>query len=282
MKALNQQNPITLKLEKLRKLSETISVEDLDFLDVEAPDFEKSALESMTLKPNIKFSDLEKLKIKTPPRFLFDYEKFSKDRDRVNQFKKIKKTLSRLQFLNNEEIDYELRDLRLFATQTLGAPPILSFNEEEVSSLRNIVIELLRSVNNKTIKVYFDFNSETLTSKPETGDCLVVASITIGYKNGMFSNLFTLMKSGKTFKEAFLEKLKFQIGENYVRIYRMDKYSFKDYEKRKIPLALVTNESIAQSLRSKDLRSLLKILEGRSVSDKERVLSVIKSLIIKK
>ena len=110
----------------------------------------------------------------------------------------------------------------------------------------------------------------------------MVASITIGSKSGTFSRVISLMNSGKTFKEAFLEKLKFQMKENYVRIYKMDKYSFKDYEKRKVPLALVPDDSIVGSLKSKDLRSLLKILDGRPLSDKERILNIIGSLIIKK
>ena len=61
MKKLNQQIVVNYKLEQLRKLSETISVKDLGFLDVEAPDFEKWALESQTIKPNIQFSDLKNL-----------------------------------------------------------------------------------------------------------------------------------------------------------------------------------------------------------------------------
>ena len=92
MKKLNQQIVVNYKLEQLRKLSETLSVKDLDFLDVEAPDFEKWALESQTIKPNIQFSDLKNLRIKTPPTFLLDYEEFSKDKEIVNQFKKIKQT----------------------------------------------------------------------------------------------------------------------------------------------------------------------------------------------
>lgn len=272
------------KLEQLRKLSETISVKDLGFLDVEAPDFEKWALESQTIKPNIQFSDLKNLRIKTPPTFLLDYEEFSKDKEIVNQFKKIKQTLYRLQMFSNPElVEPELEKLRDFATQTLGVEKRVSFNrEKERLSLERIVIELLRPVNQKTIKVYFDFNNEKLTTKPETGYCLMVASITIGSKSGTFSRVISLMNSGKTFKEAFLEKLKFQMKENYVRIYKMDKYSFKDYVKRKVPLALVPDDSIVGSLKSKDLRSLLKILDGRPLSDKERILNIIGSLIIKK
>lgn len=284
MKKLNQQIVVNYKLEQLRKLSETISVKDLSFLDVEAPDFEKWALESQTIKPNIQFSDLKNLRIKTPPTFLLDYEEFSKDKEIVNQFKKIKQTLYRLQMFSNPElVEPELEKLRDFATQTLGVEKRVSFNrEKERLALERIVIELLRPVNQKTIKVYFDFNNEKLTTKPETGDCLMVASITIGSKSGTFSRVISLMNSGKTFKEAFLEKLKFQMKENYVRIYKMDKYSFKDYEKRKVPLALVPDDSIVGSLKSKDLRSLLKILDGRPLSDKERILNIIGSLIIKK
>lgn len=284
MKKLNQQIVVNYKLEQLRKLSETVSVKDLGFLDVEAPDFEKWALESQTIKPNIQFSDLKNLRIKTPPTFLLDYEEFSKDKEIVNQFKKIKQTLYRLQMFSNPElVEPELEKLRDFATQTLGVEKRVSFNrEKERLSLERIVIELLRPVNQKTIKVYFDFNNEKLTTKSETGDCLMVASITIGSKSGTFSRVISLMNSGKTFKEAFLEKLKFQMKENYVRIYKMDKYSFKDYEKRKVPLALVPDDSIVGSLKSKDLRSLLKILDGRPLSDKERILNIIGSLIIKK
>ena len=270
MKKLNQQIRVNYKLEQLRKLSETVSVKDLVFLDVEAPDFEKWALESQTIKPNIQFSDLKNIRIKTPPTFLLDYEEFSKDKEIVKQFKKIKQTLYRLQMFSNPElVEPELEKLRDFTTQTLGVEKRVSFNrEKERLSLERIVIELLRPVNQKTIKVYFDFNNEKLTTKPETGDCLMVASITIGSKSGTFSRVISLMNSGKTFKEAFLEKLKFQMKENYVRIYKMDKYSFKDYEKRKIPLALVPDDSIVGSLKSKDLRSLLKILDGRPLSDK--------------
>ena len=282
MKTLNQQSQTTLKLEKLRALSETISVDDLNFLEVERVNFETLALEAITLKPKINLSDLQKLQIKTPPSFLFDYEEFSNNFEIVNEFKKIKKTLSRIKFANEELIESDLMELRSFTTQTLGSKNSVSFNEEERLSLENIVIELLRPINAKTIKVYFNFNKEKLTSIPETGDCLLVASITIGYKNGLFSSLLKMMSSGKTFKEAFLEKLKFQMGETYVRIYKMDKYSFKDYEKRKIPLVLVPNESIAQSLKSKDLGTLGRILKGRPLSDKERILDIIATLIIKK
>lgn len=236
----------------------------------------------MNLKPEIKLSDLKRLQIKTPPSFLFDYEEFSKNFEIVNEFKKIKKTLNKIKFFINEElIESELMELRSFTTKTLGAENSVSFNEEERLSLENIVIELLRSINSKTVKIYFNFNNEKLTSIPETGNCLLVASITIGYKNGLFSSLLKMMSSGKTFKEAFLEKLKFQMGETYVRIYRMDKYSFKDYEKRKIPLVLVPNESIAQSLKSKNLETLCKILNGRPLSDKERILDIIASFIKK-
>lgn len=284
MKKLNQQIVVNYKLEQLRKLSETVSVKDLSFLDVEAPDFEKWALESQTIKPNIQLSDLKNLRIKTPPTFLLDYEEFSKDKEIVIQFKKIKQTFYRLKmFTDPELVERELEKLRDFATQTLGVEKRVSFNsEKERLSIERIVIELLRPVNQRTVKVYFDFNSEKLTTKPETGDCLLVASITIGCKNGIFSQILSLMNSGKTFKEAFLEKLKFQMKENYVRIYKMDKYSFKDYEKRKVPLALVPDDSIVGSLKSKDLRSLLKILDGRPLSDKERILNIIGSLIIKK
>lgn len=281
LKKLNQQSQTTLKLEKLRKLSETISVDDLNFLDVERVNFETLALETMNLKPEIKLSDLKRLQIKTPPSFLFDYEEFSKDFEIVNEFKKIKKTLTRIKFTNDELIESDLMELRSFTTKTLGAENSVSFNEKERLSLQNIVIELLRSINSKTVKIYFNFNIEKLTSIPETGDCLLVASITIGYKNGLFSSLLKMMSSGKTFKEAFLEKLKFQMEETYVRIYRMDKYSFKDYEKRKIPLVLVPNESIAQSLKSKNLETLGKILNGRPLSDKERILDIIASFIKK-
>lgn len=282
MKTLNKQSQATLQLENLRKLSETISVDDLDFLDVERVNFETLALETMNLKPEIKLSDLKRLQIKTPPSFLFDYEEFSKNFEIVNEFKKIKKTLNKIKFFINEElIESELMELRSFTTKTLGAENSVSFNEEERLSLENIVIELLRSINSKTVKIYFNFNNEKLTSIPETGNCLLVASITIGYKNGLFSSLLKMMSSGKTFKEAFLEKLKFQMGETYVRIYKMDKYSFKDYEKRKIPLVLVPNESIAQSLKSKNLETLSKILKGRPLSDKERILDIIASFIKK-
>ena len=282
MKTLNKQSQATLQLENLRKLSETISVDDLDFLDVERVNFETLALETMNLKPEIKLSDLKRLQIKTPPSFLFDYEEFSKNFEIVNEFKKIKKTLNKIKFFINEElIESELMELRSFTTKTLGAENSVSFNEEERLSLENIVIELLRSINSKTVKIYFNFNNEKLTSIPETGNCLLVASITIGYKNGLFSSLLKMMSSGKTFKEAFLEKLKFQMGETYVRIYKMDKYSFKDYEKRKIPLVLVPSESIAQSLKSKNLETLSKILKGRPLSDKERILDIIASFIKK-
>jgi hypothetical protein len=282
LKTLNKQSQATLQLENLRKLSETISVDDLDFLDVERVNFETLALETMNLKPEIKLSDLKRLQIKTPPSFLFDYEEFSKNFEIVNEFKKIKKTLNKIKFFINEElIESELMELRSFTTKTLGAENSVSFNEEERLSLENIVIELLRSINSKTVKIYFNFNNEKLTSIPETGNCLLVASITIGYKNGLFSSLLKMMSSGKTFKEAFLEKLKFQMGETYVRIYKMDKYSFKDYEKRKIPLVLVPNESIAQSLKSKNLETLSKILKGRPLSDKERILDIIASFIKK-
>lgn len=282
MKTLNKQSQATLQLENLRKLSETISVDDLDFLDVERVNFETLALETMNLKPEIKLSDLKRLQIKTPPSFLFDYEEFSKNFEIVNEFKKIKKTLNKIKFFINEElIESELMELRSFTTKILGAENSVSFNEEERLSLENIVIELLRSINSKTVKIYFNFNNEKLTSIPETGNCLLVASITIGYKNGLFSSLLKMMSSGKTFKEAFLEKLKFQMGETYVRIYKMDKYSFKDYEKRKIPLVLVPNESIAQSLKSKNLETLSKILKGRPLSDKERILDIIASFIKK-
>lgn len=283
LKTLKQQSQTTLKLEKLRELSETISVDDLNFLDAERVNFETLALEAMTLKPKINLSDLKNLQIKTPPSFLFDYEEFSNNFEIVNEFKKIKKILNKIKFFINEElIESELMELRSFTTQTLGSENYVSFNEEERLSLENIVIELLCPINAKTIKVYFNFNNEKLTSIPETGDCLLVASITIGYKNGLFSSLLKMMSSGKTFKEAFLEKLKFQMGETYVRIYKMDKYSFKDYEKRKIPLVLVPNESIAQSLKSKDLGTLGRILKGRPLSDKERILDIIATLIIKK
>lgn len=284
LKKLNQQSVVNYKLKQLRKLSETISVKDLGFLDIEAPDFEKWALESQTIKPNIQLSDLENLRIKTPPTFLLDYEEFSKDKEIVDRFKKIKQTFYRLQmFTDPELVEPELEKLRAFATQTLGIEKSVSFNhEKERLSIERIVIELLRPVNQRTIRVYFDFSSEKLTTKPETGDCLLVASITIGSKNGIFSHVLSLMNSGKTFKEAFLEKLKFQMKENYVRIYKMNKYSFKDYEKRKIPLALVPDDSIAASLKSKDLGTLGRILNGRPLSDKERILGIIGSLIIKK
>lgn len=85
MKTLNQQSQTTLKLEKLRALSETISVDDLNFLDAERVNFETLALEAMNLKPEIKLSDLKRLQIKTPPSFLFDYKEFSKDFEIVSQ-----------------------------------------------------------------------------------------------------------------------------------------------------------------------------------------------------
>ena len=275
----NKSNLISSKLDGIRSLSETISELDLALIEKENPDSERIAALAVKSKPKFNEKDLLALDINPIPDFMLDRSIFASDLDKVKRFRSIKK------FTNN--IDQKtgktpptIKEIRDFAIDLLGVDEKHSFGITEAKIVNRIATAMLSRYPLKTIKVYFDFQNNVLTSIPNKGDCIEISSISIGYRNGCYGKLTQKMNEGKSFKEAMLEIIKFDLKQTYLKLFQLESFSFKDYRKRKVPLSLVDKELIKANLRGWEISSIQSLLMDRGDADRQIIAETVKEMIL--
>lgn len=273
-------NLISSKLEAIRSLSETISESDLTLIVQEKPDSEVIANSAVKSKPKLDKKDLRTLGIVSLPDFMLDRSVFASDLDKVKRFRSIKK-------LNNSIINQKIgttpltiKEVRDFAIEVLGVDKNRFFGITEVVVINRITKIMLSRHPHQTLKVYFDFEKKSLTSVPDKGDCLEISTISIGYRNGHYGKLTQKMIEGKSFKEALVEIIKFDLKQTYLKLSQLESFTFKDYRQRKVPLSLVDKESVEANLRRWEISSIQSLLMDRSESDKQIIAELVKEMIL--
>ena len=132
----------------------------------------------------------------------------------------------------------------------------------------------------QTIKIYYDFKNNVLTSIPNKGECIQISNIDIGYKNGRCGKLTQKMNEGKSFKGSMIEIIKFDLKQIYLKLSQMEQFSFADYRKRKVPLVLVDKESIKMSLKRWEICSIQSLLMDRDDSEKQIIAEIVKEMVL--
>lgn len=273
-------NLISSKLEAIRSLSETISESDLTLIVQENSDSEVIANSAMKSKPKLDKKDLRTLGIVSLPDFMLDRSVFASDLDKVKRFRSIKK-------LTNSIIDQQIgktpstiKEVRDFAIEVLGADKNRFFGITEAVAINRIAKAMLSRHPHQTLKVYFDFEKNSLTSVPNKGDCIEISTISIGYRNGHYGKLTQKMIEGKNFKEAMVEIIRFDLKQTYLNLSQLESFTFIDYRKRKAPLSLVDKESVKANLRRWEIRSIQSLLMDRGEEDKQIIAELVKEMIL--
>lgn len=273
-------NLISSKLEAIRSLSETISESDLTLIVQENPDSEVIANSAMKSKPKLDKKDLRTLGIVSLPDFMLDRSVFASDLDKVKRFRSIKK-------LTNSIINHQIgktpstiKEVRDFAIEVLGADKNRFFGITEAVAINRIAKSMLSRHPHQTLKVYFDFEKNSLTSVPDNGDCIEISTISIGYRNGHYGKLTQKMIEGKSFQEAMVEIIRFDLKQTYLNLSQLESFTFKDYRKRKVPLSLVDKESVKANLRRWEITSIQSLLMDRSEEDKQIIAELVKEMIL--
>ena len=199
----NKSNSISSKLDSLRSLSETISEVDLALIEEENLEFEKIAISAMKSTPRFNKKDLEDLGIDPVPDFMLDRSLFASDIDKVRRFRSIKKLTDNID-QNRDKRPSSLREVHNFAIDLLGIDEKRFFDVCEATKVNRIVKAMLSRHPHQSIKIYYDFKNNVLTSIPDKGDCLQISNISIGYKNGHCGKLTQKMNEGKSFKKSMI------------------------------------------------------------------------------
>lgn len=149
-----------------------------------------------------------------------------------------------------------------------------------IVSLPDFAKAMLSRHPHQTLKVYFDFEKNSLTSVPYNGDCIEISTISIGYRNGHYGKLTKKMIEGKIFKEAMVEIIRFDLKQTYLNLSQLESFTFKDYRKRKAPLSLVDKESVKANLRRWEITSIQSLLMDRGEEDKQIIAELVKEMIL--
>ena len=273
-------NLISSKLEAIRSLSETISESDLTLIVQENPDSEVIANSAMKSKPKLDKKDLRTLGIVSLPDFMLDRSVFASDLDKVKRFRSIKKLTNSIINQQIGKTPSTIKEVRDFAIEVLGADKNRFFGITEAVAINRIAKAMLSRHPHQTLKVYFDFEKNSLTSVPDNGDCIEISTISIGYRNGHYGKLTQKMIEGKIFKEAMVEIIRFDLKQTYLNLSQLESFTFKDYRKRKAPLSLVDKESVKANLRRWEITSIQSLLMDRSESDKQIIAELVKEMIL--
>lgn len=273
-------NLISSKLEAIRSLSETISESDLTLIVQENSDSEVIANSAVKSKPKLYKKDLRTLGIVSLPDFMLDRSVFASDLDKVKRFRSIKKLTNSIINQKIGTTPLTIKEVRDFAIEVLGVDKNRFFGITEVVVINRIAKIMLSRHPHQTLKVYFDFEKNSLTSVPDKGDCLEISTISIGYRNGHYGKLTQKMIEGKSFKEAMVEIIKFDLKQTYLKLSQLESFTFKDYRQRKVPLSLVDKESVEANLRRWEISSIQSLLMDRSESDKQIIAELVKEMIL--
>lgn len=273
-------NLISSKLEAIRSLSETISESDLTLIVQEKSDSEVIANSAMKSKPKLDKKDLRTLGIVSLPDFMLDRSVFASDLDKVKRFRSIKKLTNSIINQQIGKTPSTIKEVRDFAIEVLGADKNRFFGITEAVAINRIAKAMLSRHPHQTLKVYFDFEKNSLTSVPDNGDCLEISTISIGYRNGHYGKLTQKMIEGKSFKEAMVEIIKFDLKQTYLKLSQLESFTFKDYRQRKVPLSLVDKESVEANLRRWEISSIQSLLMDRSESDKQIIAEIVKEMVL--
>ena len=275
----NKSNSIASKLDSLHSLSESISEVDLALIEEENSEFERIAISVMKSTPRFNKKDLEDLGIDPVPDFMLDRSLFASDMDKVRRFRNIKKLTNNID-QNRDRRPSSLREVHNFAIDLLGIDEKRFFDVGEATKVNRIVRAMLSKHPHQAIKIYYDFKNNVLTSVPDKGDCLQISNIAIGYKNGHCGKLTQKMNEGKSFKEALIESIKFDLKQTYLKLSQMEHFSFADYRRRKVPLILVDEDSLETNLSRMNVSSIKVLLRGRDQSDKQLIADTIQEMIM--
>lgn len=273
-------NLISSKLEAIRSLSETISESDLTLIVQENSDSEVIANSAMKSKPKLDKKDLRTLGIVSLPDFMLDRSVFASDLDKVKRFRSIKKLTNSIINQQIGKTPSTIKEVRDFAIEVLGVDKNRFFGITEAVAINRIAKAMLSRHPHQTLKVYFDFEKNSLTSVPDKGDCLEISTISIGYRNGHYGKLTQKMIEEKSFKEAMVEIIKFDLKQTYLKVSQLESFTFKDYRQRKVPLSLVDKESVEANLRRWEISSIQSLLMDRSESDKQIIAELVKEMIL--
>lgn len=273
-------NLISSKLEAIRSLSETISESDLTLIVQENPDSEVIANSAMKSKPKLDKKDLRTLGIVSLPDFMLDRSVFASDLDKVKRFRSIKKLTNSIINQQIGKTPSTIKEVRDFAIEVLGGDKNRFFGITEAVVVNRIAKAMLSRHPHQTIKVYFDFEKNSLTSVPNKGDCIEISTISIGYRNGHYGKLTQKMIEGKSFKEAMVEIIRFDLKQTYLNLSQLESFTFKDYRTRKAPLSLVDKESVKANLRRWEITSIQSLLMDRGEEDKQIIAELVKEMIL--
>lgn len=273
-------NLISSKLEAIRSLSETISESDLTLIVQENLDSEVIANSAMKSKPKLDKKDLRTLGIVSLPDFMLDRSVFASDLDKVKRFRSIKKLTNSIINQQIGKTPSTIKEVRDFAIEVLGGDKNRFFGITEAVVVNRIAKAMLSRHPHQTLKVYFDFEKNSLTSVPNKGDCIEISTISIGYRNGHYGKLTQKMIEGKSFKEAMVEIIRFDLKQTYLNLSQLESFTFKDYRKRKAPLSLVDKESVKANLRRWEITSIQSLLMDRGEEDKQIIAELVKEMIL--
>lgn len=273
-------NLISSKLEAIRSLSETISESDLTLIVQENSDSEVIANSAMKSKPKLDKKDLRTLGIVSLPDFMLDRSVFASDLDKVKRFRSIKKLTNSIINQQIGKTPSTIKEVRDFAIEVLGVDKNRFFGITEAVAINRIATAMLSRHPHQTLKVYFDFEKNSLTSVPDNGDCIEISTISIGYRNGHYGKLTQKMIEGKSFKEAMVEIIRFDLKQTYLNLSQLESFTFKDYRKRKAPLSLVDKESVKANLRRWEITSIQSLLMDRGDEDKQIIAELVKEMIL--
>lgn len=273
-------NLISSKLEAIRSLSETISESNLTLIVQENPDSEVIANSAMKSKPKLDKKDLRTLSIVSLPDFMLDRSVFASDLDKVKRFRSIKKLTNSIINQQIGKTPSTIKEVRDFAIEVLGVDKNRFFGITEALAINRIAKAMLSRHPHQTLKVYFDFEKNSLTSVPDNGDCIEISTISIGYRNGHYGKLTQKMIEGKSFKEAMVEIIRFDLKQTYLNLSQLESFTFKDYRKRKAPLSLVDKESVKANLRRWEITSIQSLLMDRGEEDKQIIAELVKEMIL--
>ena len=273
-------NLISSKLEAIRSLSETISESDLTLIVQENSDSEVIANSAMKSKPKLDKKDLRTLGIVSLPDFMLDRSVFASDLDKVKRFRSIKKLTNSIINQQIGKTPSTIKEVRDFAIEVLGVDKNRFFGITEAVAINRIAKAMLSRHPHQTLKVYFDFEKNSLTSVPDNGDCIEISTISIGYRNGHYGKLTQKMIEGKSFKEAMVEIIRFDLKQTYLNLSQLESFTFKDYRKRKAPLSLVDKESVKANLRRWEITSIQSLLMDRGDEDKQIIAELFKEMIL--
>lgn len=275
----NNSNKISTKLEFLRSLSETISEANLALIEKENPGIETLAISAMELTPRFNKKDLLDLGIDTMPDFMLNRSLFASEMNRVRRFRTIKKLTSNID-QQRDQSPSSLREVHNFAIDFLGFDEKRFFCVGDALKVHRIVRTMLSCSPHPALKIYYDFQNNMLTSVPNKGDCLQISNITFGYKNGNCVKLTQKMYEGKSFKEAMVEIIKFDLKRIYLKLLNLEQFTFTDYRKRKVPLSLVDEDSLKANLLKMNVASIRALLHGRSDSDKKFIVDTFEEIVM--